>query len=44
MNFAESGLAGPFNFSMTQQEPHRIDDEIWKILEEHRNIDLKDLD
>jgi hypothetical protein len=29
---AEDGLAGPFNFSTSQGETHRIDKKAWKVL------------
>ena len=37
-NLAEDGLAGPFNFSNRQGETHRIDEGVWKALEEHEEV------
>jgi hypothetical protein len=40
-NLAKDGLAGPFNFATIQGETHRIDNEVWKVLENCKGQERK---
>jgi hypothetical protein len=40
---AESGLVGAFSFSMMQNETYQIDDQIWMMLKECKDVNVEDL-